>query len=121
MKTKSKHHPMLMEYVVIAVIIAVAIAVGLWFFGREISSEFGNASSATCGNNCGAGIESARQSAVQCHSDAESVSRSNKFFMSGEDRDENEGGRCANPRASVVDPVPLPDDGGPTPSDAFAK
>jgi len=41
----------MMEYVIIAVMIAAAVAVGAWYFGRSVNNEFRVASHATVGGH----------------------------------------------------------------------
>jgi len=41
----------MMEYVIVAVLIAAAVAVGAWFFGKDIMNMFGVAGAATTGND----------------------------------------------------------------------
>ena len=43
----------MMEYVIVAVMIAAAVAVGAWFFGKDIMNMFGVAGRATTGDNDG--------------------------------------------------------------------
>lgn len=40
----------MMEYVIIAVLIAAAVAVGAWYFGRSVTNEFDVASNAVVDN-----------------------------------------------------------------------
>lgn len=40
----------MMEYVIVATLIAAAVAVGVWFFGHDILMAFGMAGEATIGN-----------------------------------------------------------------------
>ena len=44
----------MMEYVIVAVMIAAAVAVGAWFFGKDIMNMFGVAGRAASGDNVGA-------------------------------------------------------------------
>jgi len=44
----------MMEYVIIAVLIAAAVAIGAWFFGKDIMNMFGVAGRAGTGDNEGA-------------------------------------------------------------------
>ena len=44
----------MMEYVIVAVLIAAAVAVGAWYFGRSVTNEFSVASHAVTGDNTGA-------------------------------------------------------------------
>ena len=46
----------MMEYVIVAVMIAAAVAVGAWFFGKDIMNMFGVGGRAATGN-----VEEARQ------------------------------------------------------------
>ena len=41
----------MMEYVIIAVLIAAAVAVGAWYFGRSVNNEFRVASDGVTGND----------------------------------------------------------------------
>ena len=44
----------MMEYVIVAVLIAAAVAAGAWFFGKDIMNMFGVAGRAATGNDEGA-------------------------------------------------------------------
>lgn len=44
----------MMEYVIVAVMIAAAVAIGAWFFGKDIMNMFGDAGRAATGDNKGA-------------------------------------------------------------------
>lgn len=41
----------MMEYVIVAVMIAAAVAIGVWFFGKDIMNMFGVAGRAATGDN----------------------------------------------------------------------
>ena len=43
----------MMEYVIVAVLIAAAVAVGAWFFGKDIMNMFGTAGRAATGDDDG--------------------------------------------------------------------
>lgn len=43
----------MMEYVIIAVLIAAAVAVGAWFFGKDLMNMFGTAGRAATGDDDG--------------------------------------------------------------------
>lgn len=47
----------MMEYVIIAVLIAAAVAVGAWYFGRSVNNEFRVASDGVTGNDTQAQID----------------------------------------------------------------
>lgn len=112
----------LMEYVVIAVVIVAAIVVVAWFFGKDVMNMFGVAGSATTGDHASAAACECRVSDGEAAS-ARRSSCINKAFSECETSSaavEN-GKRQAEPQDSTVTPVPIPDDGGPTPSEEFNR
>ncbi len=62
----------MMEYVIVAVLIAAAVAVGAWFFGKDIMNMFGVAGAATTGNDTRADqmIEKAKTGSKEGHAAA---------------------------------------------------
>ena len=62
----------MMEYVIIAVVIAAAVLVGAWFFGKDIMNMFGVAGQAATGNASGAAElqQSAVNASVAGHNEA---------------------------------------------------
>lgn len=62
----------MMEYVIVATLIAAAVAVGAWFFGKDIMNMFGVAGRSATGDNAGAiemqtGGSGAQQGSRQGH------------------------------------------------------
>ena len=49
----------MMEYVIVAVLIAAAVAVGAWYFGRSVNNEFRVASHAVVGDDSAANTQQA--------------------------------------------------------------
>ena len=101
-----------MEYVIIAVVIAAAAALVFAIWGKSIVGQASASAAAYCGKATAA---AECQSAAQ--QDACRATESNKKFSDGEKCREKWGGV----KASTVDPVPIPDDGGASPSDEFKK
>ena len=91
-----------MEYVIIAVLIAVAIILAMWFFGRDVMNMFGVTGQATTGD-CSRACET--QSMQEERSGHAAAERANKFFVDSQKREAVE----TSVRAAEVD-VPLPDD-----------
>lgn len=70
----------MMEYVIIAVVIAAAVLVGAWFFGKDIMNMFGVAGQGVTGNPTGAAKlqQEAVEKAMDGHKEATSR---NKDFI----------------------------------------
>lgn len=120
-------HQTVMEYVIVALVILAAVAIAVWLFGSQICAMFGVAGSAAVGDH-----ESAAQKACECRAasaDRTAAEADNRWSTAAEqdnrftDADDFERGgqRSSGARQSMVTPVPLPDDGGETPSEAFRK
>lgn len=108
------------EYVIIAVVIAAAAALVFLYFGRSVVWEVGVATQAVSGE--------CYRAAAECRSAADHGASSGvqaaKKFSRGDGRSEwggEERKRRDKINDSTVNPVPIPDDGGPSPSDEFKK
>ena len=109
-----------MEYVIIAILIAAACAAAIAYFGRSVAQSAGVATQAMSGDCCGAAME-CRSAADH---DASSGVQAAEKFSRGDGRSEwggEERKRRDKFNDSTVTPVPIPDDGGTTPSDEFKK
>lgn len=74
----------MMEYVIVAVMIAAAVAVGAWFFGKDILNMFGVAGRASTGD-----ITGARELQKQSQTDSktghgEAATQDKAFIKTGE-------------------------------------
>lgn len=115
-KSKSAS-PMLVEYIIIAVLVIAAIIAAIAYFGRSVCETAGVATSAISGT-----VEKSCEARASRDTCAQSAAKFSKDFSDADG--DNRGGRTSSSsdvRQSMVRPVPLPDDGGPTPSEAFRK
>lgn len=76
----------MMEYVIVAVMIAAAVAMGAYFFGKDILNMFGVAGAAATGDNKAAEkqVDGARDGAAAGHN---SATTHEKKFVSTDDQD----------------------------------
>ena len=70
----------MMEYVIVAVMIAAAVAVGAWFFGKDIMNMFGTAGRSATGDN---------QGAIQMQNDSQDANRDGHRAATEAWRDKN--------------------------------
>ena len=77
----------MMEYVIMAVLIAAAVAVGAWFFGKDIMNMFGVGGAAVTGNDTRADqmIEKAKEGAKQGQAAATKADKA-KIVTEGESK-----------------------------------
>ena len=82
----SRRGAVMMEYVIVAVMIAASVAVGAWYFGKDIVNMFGVAGKSVTGDSTGAirAVEASQTAAADGH--AEATSR-NKDFIVTENED----------------------------------
>lgn len=87
----------MMEYVIIAVMIAAAVVVGAWFFGKDILNMFGVAGQAATGNPQGAAAmqQQAVNAAKAGHDEA--TKRNQDFIQT-----DNEGTGTITPAESTL-------------------
>ena len=104
----------IVEYVIIGLIVLAAIVCALIYFGQGVRNQMSVAGDAMVGNT--EACESRASSARETSSDKGSLSAM-KFKCRGADN----GDEASVVRDSTVSPVPIPDDGGPTPSEEFKK
>jgi Flp pilus assembly pilin Flp len=76
----------MMEYVIIAVLIAAAVAVGAWYFGRSVNNEFRVASHAVVGDDTQANTQqTAAQGKVAGQDEAARTTQKAKLVTDNED------------------------------------
>ena len=76
----------MMEYVIIAVLIAAAVAVGAWYFGRSVNNEFRVASHAVVADDIEANAkQEAAQGKVQGQDEAARETQKKKLKTDNED------------------------------------
>ena len=75
----------MMEYVIVAVMIAAAVAMGAWFFGKDILNMFGVAGAAATGDNSAAETQvgNARTGAAAGHNSG--TTHAKRFVASGDE------------------------------------
>lgn len=121
-------HQTVMEYVIVTLVILAAVAIAVWLFGTQICAMFGVAGDAACGAHEEAAQRLHEMRSADCSAKA-AAEADNRWSTAAEqdnrftDADDFERGgqRSSGARQSMVTPVPLPDDGGETPSEAFGK
>lgn len=75
----------MMEYVIVAVLIAAAVAVGAWYFGRSVNNEFRVASHAVVNDNTGAyKVQEAAQDNLAAQ-DSAATTQQKKFINADEE------------------------------------
>ena len=76
----------MMEYVIIAVLIAAAVAVGAWYFGRSVNNEFRVASHAVVGHDQDANtMQESAQGKVAGQDEAARETQKKKIVTENED------------------------------------
>lgn len=110
------------EYVVIAAIIAAAIVAAAVFFGKGVMNMFGVAGSAATGDHSSAAACECRAADGNAAAARQSACADKAFSERKASSVAEENGKWrAEPKDSTVTPVPIPDDGGSTPSEEFKQ